>query len=105
MVDLGLFTLSVTNLYFFVIWVGIGVLCTVLPGHRGLVLACALVVMVVLLPTIFFVNPQPLPNQPRFQWCRFGCGIDPLVPTVLVPLAGAVIGSLAAERLLPEEDE
>ena len=105
MIDLGPITLSVSNVFFGVLWFGVGVLCTVIPGHRSLWLAVSLVAVVQLVPALILVNPPTrTTDTPAVQFFWNEGDLNAYWQTVIVPLLGAVAGALVGELLLPAGD-
>lgn len=99
----GDLVLSWTSLYYGIVWIVVGMICTLITERRGLYVAIILAAVVpgFFAPGWFFiVNAQ----DPMFQFFRFA-QLSDWVNYLLIPLFGAVIGGLLGELISPSVED
>lgn len=101
----GQIVLTLTTLWFAIVWLGIGMLCTLFTERRGLYLAIIIPILVggFISGTIFILN-QPGPS-PTFQFFRFERDLSAWLNTLIIPVFACVIGGLLGELISPSVEE
>lgn len=95
--------LTWTSLYYGIVWIVFGALCTILTERRGLYLAILLAAVIpgFFAPGWFFiVNAQ----EPNFQFLRFN-ELSDWINYLVIPIFGAVIGGLLGELINPSVED
>jgi len=99
----GTVLLTWTSLYYGIVWLVVGMICTLLTERRGLYLAIILPILIPGFVTglIFIVNAEP----PNFQFFRYEGDVSTWLNFMVIPLFGSVIGGLLGELILPSVED
>lgn len=92
-----------TSLWYGVVWVVIGMLCTLFAVRRGLYLAIILPIIVGAFLHGFLLLVQA--QEPNFQFFRFGKELSDWLNFLLIPLFASIVGGLLGELISPSEEE
>ena len=95
--------LTWTSLYYGIVWIVFGALCTIITERRGLYLAILLAVVIpaFFAPAWFFIAQA---SEPNFVFFRFNDAAD-WINYLIIPVFGAVVGGLLGELINPSVED